>query len=121
MAIISIEGMEFFAYHGCFEEERIIGGRFIVDIFMETDTEQAEITDDLNKTVNYQRVYELVKKEIEVKSKLLEHIARRIVNTIQGAFPAVTGISVKVSKMNPPIGGKVERVSVTVKSGKLNL
>jgi 7,8-dihydroneopterin aldolase/epimerase/oxygenase len=117
MGLISIEGMEFFAYHGCFEEERIIGGRFIVDLSFETDTTKAERTDDLHETVNYQKVYAVVKKEVEIKSKLLEHLARRIADAIVEKFPAVTGLTVKVSKMNPPVGGKTERVSFTVCNG----
>ena len=64
MSQISIEGMEFFAYHGCFEEEQIIGNRFMVDIYLEVSTDLAEHSDNLAQTVNYQRVYEVIKKEI---------------------------------------------------------
>jgi 7,8-dihydroneopterin aldolase/epimerase/oxygenase len=114
MGTISIEGMEFFAYHGCFEEERIIGGRFIVDLFIETNTEEAEMTDELGKTVNYQKVYEVVKTQMEFKSKLLENLARRIADNVCSAFPSIKQLSIKVSKLHPPIGGKVDRVSVTI-------
>jgi 7,8-dihydroneopterin aldolase/epimerase/oxygenase len=121
MALIAIEGMEFFAYHGCFEEERIIGGRFIVDLYLETDTAVAESTDDIHKTVNYQKVYEVVKKEIEIESKLLENLAKRIADSATSKFPAISGLSVKVSKLNPPVGGKVEKVSVTINKGQIKL
>ena len=67
MGLIQIEGMEFFAYHGCFKEERVIGTRFQVDISLESDTSQAEETDDLKKTLNYQDIYKLIKAEMEVK------------------------------------------------------
>jgi dihydroneopterin aldolase len=112
MGTISIEGMEFFAYHGHFKEEQIIGTRFTVDLFMETDTQEAEITDSLAKTVNYQAVYGLVAQEMAVKSHLLEHVARRILDRIAGEYPQITASRIKISKMNPPVGGKVERVSV---------
>jgi dihydroneopterin aldolase len=112
MGIITIEAMEFFAYHGCFEEEQIIGNHFVVDMTIETDTEKAEHTDELLHTLDYQRVYEVVKKEMEVKSKLLEHIACRIADTVFKNFPEAEKVSVKVSKLNPPIGGKIDRVSV---------
>jgi dihydroneopterin aldolase len=112
MGVISIEGMEFFAYHGCFREEQIIGTRFIVSLFMETDTREAEKTDDLTTTVNYQAVYALVEEEMAIKSKLLEHVARRILDRICRDYPQITGCRIKISKMNPPVGGKVERVSV---------
>jgi dihydroneopterin aldolase len=112
MGQISIEGMEFFAYHGCFKEEQIIGTRFIVDLFMGADTLQAEVSDNLAKTINYQAVYGLVANEMAVKSHLLEHVARRILNRIAGEFPQITSSRIKISKMNPPVGGKVERVSI---------
>ena len=112
MSTISLENMEFYAYHGCFAEEQIIGTRFLVDLFLETDTAEAEKSDDLSKTVNYQAVYLLVKQEMEQKSKLLEHLARRILDKIASTYPEVSSARIKVSKMNPPLGGKLERVSV---------
>ena len=116
MGTISVEGMEFYAYHGCFEEEQVIGTRFTVDLFMETDTSAAEITDNLAKTVNYQAVYGLVANEMKVKSKLLEHVGRRILDRLGNEFPQITGARIKISKMNPPVGGKVERVSVELRA-----
>jgi dihydroneopterin aldolase len=114
MPQISIEGMEFFAYHGCFKEEQIIGTRFLVDIHLETDTHEAEYTDNLKKTVNYQSVFHIVKEEMGVKSKLLEHVSRRIVNRLFKDFPAIDKIRIKLSKMNPPVGGKVDSVSISL-------
>ena len=116
MGQISIEGMEFYAYHGCFKEEQIIGTRFIVDIFLETETRESELTDDLHKTIDYQSVYRFIKEEMAIKSKLLEHLGRRILHRIQKEFPQVTDCRIKVSKMNPPVGGKVERVSVELRA-----
>ena len=112
MAIISVEGMEFFAYHGCFAEEQIIGTKFLVDLFLEVNTGAAEQTDNLGDTVNYQAVYQVVKAEMEIKSKLLEHLARRILRRIQSEFPAVEGATIKVRKLNPPLGGKIDFVSI---------
>lgn len=116
MGQISLEGMEFFAYHGHFKEEQIIGTRFTVDLFMETDTQEAEMTDNLAKTVNYQAVYNLVAKEMSVKSHLLENVARRILNSLGREFPQIGACRIKIAKMNPPVGGKVEKVSVELKS-----
>jgi dihydroneopterin aldolase len=118
MGMISIEGMEFYAYHGCFKEEQVIGTRFIVDLFMETETHEAEISDNLSKTVDYQAVYGLVAEEMSFKSKLLEHVARRILDRMAKEYPQVSSAKIKISKMNPPVGGKVERVSVELKAGK---
>lgn len=114
MSTISIEQMEFYAYHGCFAEEQIIGTRFLVDLYLDTDTGKAELSDELGDTVNYQEVYLLVKKEMELKSKLLEHVGRRILNSIKDRFPQVTSASIKISKMNPPLGGKMKSVSLTI-------
>lgn len=111
MAIITLEQMEFFAYHGCFEEEQIIGGKFLVDIEIQTNTAVAELSDKLSDTINYQRVYQLVSTEMAVKSKLIEHVARRIADSIKHEFPEITHLKVRISKMDPPIGGKMERVS----------
>jgi dihydroneopterin aldolase len=114
MSTIAIEGMEFYAYHGCFTEEQIIGTKFIVDLFIDVETKDAEISDDISKTVNYQAVYRMVKEEMEVKSKLLEHVARRILDRLFTDFPKIIKAHVKVSKLNPPVGGKVHSVSVTI-------
>jgi len=114
MATIKIEGMDFFAYHGCFTEESIIGTRFEVDLTVSADTEQAEISDNLHHTVNYLTLYDTVKKEMDIRSNLLENVAYRIINAIKNRFPIITGVEVKVSKLNPPLGGKIDRVTVTL-------
>lgn len=116
MSTISIEQMEFYAYHGCFKEEQIIGTRFLVDLHLETDTAKAEKSDALADTVNYQEVYLLVKKEMEIKSKLLEHVGRRILDAIKGQYPQVDKVELKISKMNPPLGGKMKNVSLIMRS-----
>jgi dihydroneopterin aldolase len=112
MGIISVEGMEFYAYHGCFKEEQLIGTRFVVDLYIQTDTHEAEFTDDLASTVNYQSLYTLVAEEMIITAKLLEHVARQILNRIVKEFPLISSARIKISKMNPPVGGKVERVCV---------
>lgn len=114
MSTISIEGMEFFAYHGCFDEEQLIGTKFIVDLYFEVDTEEAELSDDLSKTINYQSVFLIVKEEMQQKSKLLEHIGRRILNRLKSEYPKIESATLKISKLNPPLGGKIENVSVTL-------
>lgn len=116
MSVISIEKMEFYAYHGCFEEERKIGTWFNVDLSMEIDTSKAEASDNLEDTVNYQEVYQVVKREMMVSSNLLENVARRIINAVKETFPDVSYTWVKVNKMNPPLGGKTGSVSVELES-----
>lgn len=112
MSVISIEGMEFFAYHGCFKEEQVIGTKFRIDLFLEVDTSTAEKSDSLKDTVNYQSVFLLVKKEMETPSKLLEHVARRILDRIKKEFTNVDHVRIKIRKLNPPLGGKMDFVSL---------
>ena len=114
MATIAIEGMTFRAYHGCMEEEQVIGNTFVVDLYLESDTEKAEQSDDLNDTTDYAEAYNIVKKEIEIPSKLLEHVGRRILDAIKKSFPEVESAELKVAKMNPPINGQADSVSVTL-------
>lgn len=121
MGLISIEGMEFYAYHGCFEEEKQIGTKFMVDVWLLAPTIDAEETDDLNKTVNYQEVYGLIKKEMQKTSNLLEHVGRRILNKIKEEFPSVKKAEIKISKMNPPLGGKMKNVSVSLSTDNLKV
>jgi len=114
MGIIRIEDMEFFSYHGCFSEEQVIGTRFLADISLEVDTREAEKSDNLKHTVNYQAVYEVIKTEMEIKSYLLEHVASRILKAVFNRFPSVSNATVKISKLNPALGGKMGCVSVTL-------
>jgi len=116
MALIQIEGMEFYAFHGCFAEEQIIGNKFIVDVSFEYDSLNAEQSDNLKNTVDYQDVYHTISRVMLIKSKLLEHVCRRILEELIVKFPLISNISVKVSKCHPPIGGKVNKVSITLKN-----
>ena len=111
MGKIILEGMEFFAYHGCFHEEQIIGTQFKVDLELEVDTSKAETSDHLKDTINYMEVYGLVQHEMEQKSQLIEHVARRILDAVKTAFPEVSSLEVKISKTNPSLGGKVKQVA----------
>jgi 7,8-dihydroneopterin aldolase/epimerase/oxygenase len=116
MGLIEIEGMDFFAYHGCFKEERVIGTRFTVDAWLTTDTTQAEASDELKHTLNYQAAYALIRREMDQHSHLLENVARRIIDAIYREFSEVTHVKIKVSKLNPALahGGKIRQVSVTL-------
>jgi 7,8-dihydroneopterin aldolase/epimerase/oxygenase len=114
MGLIQIENMEFYAFHGCFREERKVGNRFIVDLQIETSLEKAAATDSINDTLNYQLAYEVVQQQMSIKSYLLENVAARILDNLYERFPYMEKATVKVSKMNPPMGGQMERVSVTL-------
>ncbi len=112
MGLIQIENMEFYSFHGHFKEERIVGNKFLVDLTVETDMEAPAASDNLKDAVNYQRLYEIIKQQMEMKSHLLEHIAGRILDAIYSEMKGIKKVTVKVSKMNPPMGGKIGSVSI---------
>lgn len=112
--IIEIEGMEFYAYHGCFEAEQLVGNKFVVYACMRYDCQKAAQTDDINNALSYQAAYEIIAREMMKNSHLLENVVSRMIEALYASFPQATYIKIKVSKMNPPIGGKIGCTSVTL-------
>jgi 7,8-dihydroneopterin aldolase/epimerase/oxygenase len=112
MGQIQIENMEFYSFHGHFKEEQIVGNKFLVDLLIETDMKAPAASDNLKDAVDYQRIYQITKLQMEKKSHLLEHIAGRIIDAIYAEMEGIQKITVKVSKMNPPMGGKIGSVSI---------
>lgn len=112
--IIEIEGMEFFAYHGCFEAEQIVGNKFRVYVCLHYDAEQAAKTDAIGDALSYQTAYEIIASEMMKRSHLLEHLAQRILDALYQTFPQLKYARIKISKINPPLGGKIECTSVTL-------
>ena len=116
--IIELEGMEFHAYHGCLEKERREGNTFIVDFHAETELEKAVKTDELGKTIDYGRVYDIVAEQMAIPSNLLENVAGRILDAIRKEFDDVLFLKVQVSKKNPPVNGVCAWSRVTVMYGE---
>ena len=114
MAIIKIENIEFHANHGHYKEEQLIGNTFLVDLEIEYNSEKAQKSDNLKDTVNYQKAFEIVKREMDINSHLLEHVCNRILESLFNELAGIDNVTVKVSKVNPPMGGKIEKVSVTL-------
>ena len=114
MGIIEIEGMEFYAYHGHFKEEQIVGNKFLVNITIKTNCDRAAKTDNLEDALDYQKVYSLIKDEMQENSFLLENICDRILTRMYNEFAYIQKTTIKVSKINPPMGGQIEKVSVTM-------
>lgn len=111
---IEVAGINVYAFHGCLEEESKIGANYIVDVTLEIDFAEAAQTDDLTKTIDYVIVYNVVRTQMAIRSKLIEHVGQRIVNELKKEFSAVKKLTVKVSKLNPPMNGNVERVSIVI-------
>lgn len=116
MAKILLENMEFHAFHGVLEHEKQLGNRFLVTVEMDVDTTEAGRTDDLNDTLNYQLVYDAISEEMRIPSELIEHISQRIINKLKNEFPQIQKLKLKLSKLSPPLGGKVETVSILLEA-----
>lgn len=114
MGTIQLEKMNFYAYHGCYYEEQIVGNDFVVDLTIETDVEKPSTTDNINDALNYLTVYELIKDEMAIKSHLLEHVAKRILDKLYQHFNQIESATIKIRKMNPPLGGQLDNVSVSI-------
>ena len=111
---IGLEGMEFYAYHGVYEEERKIGGKYIVDVLVYTNAVDAELHDDLNGTVNYEQIYKVVEQNMQQPVKLIERLARKIMDDIRLFVVKEDTIRIKIRKLNPPLGAKVEASVVEI-------
>lgn len=115
MGKIKLKNIRVYAYHGCLVEESRIGSDYIVNLEVEADLSTPSKSDTLSDTVDYVHLQKIVLKEMAVRSKLLEHVAERIIDSILKEVQMVNKIKVSVSKKNPPIGGDVAEVTVTMK------
>jgi dihydroneopterin aldolase len=104
--------MEFYAFHGFYREEQKLGNKYLVNITLHVDLQDAWAKDDLNRTIDYVKVYKIVRSCMELRSKLLEHVAARIAKALFEAFTDVQRLEIRVAKKNPPIGGICDRAEV---------
>ena len=115
MGKITIEEMEFYAFHGHYKEEQIVGNRFLVDLELETDLTVPSDSDQLTDAVNYQQAYQIIKNEMRrKKSNLLENIGKRMLDALYDEMKGVEKITLRIRKMYPPMGGPINSVGVTM-------
>jgi 7,8-dihydroneopterin aldolase/epimerase/oxygenase len=119
MGRIVLEGLEFFAFHGFYDEEQKIGNKYGVDVVIEAPFERAGEQDRLSETINYEQLYRIVRHEMLQPSRLLENIAYRIIGRIFEEFASARHVEVSVSKFNPPIGGMCRRAVVSLGRDRL--
>lgn len=112
MGIIKVENIRIFSYHGCLKEETKIGSDYRVDLEVEANLQTSAKTDKLSDTVDYVFLNRIIKEEMAIASHLLETVAKRILNRIFNEDKLVKKATVWVSKLNPPIGGDVARVTI---------
>lgn len=111
---IVLEEMEFRAQHGCYDLEKQVGNKFLVTLAMDAVLDEAAAEDDVTKTINYLTVYETVEREMKIPSDIIENVALRILDALYSDFPQLSKATVTVSKVAPPLGGKVAKASVTL-------
>ena len=110
---ITLDTMKFHAFHGVMNEEHIIGGTFLADISYVIDTRAVE-TDNIEDTISYAEIFDLIKEEMEKPSQLIEHVAGRIMKVLKTRFPQMIETVVKISKLNPPVNGEAGKATVTI-------
>ena len=115
MGIIKLTNIRTFSYHGCLVEEAKIGSNYRVDLTIKTNLEPSAKTDELTDTVDHVDLNRIVVEEMAIRAKLLEHVAKRIIDRVLKELKMVTKIEVEVTKLNPPIGGDVEGVTIIMK------
>tara|TARA_B110000503_G_scaffold32668_1_gene53111 strand:+ start:1519 stop:1875 length:357 start_codon:yes stop_codon:yes gene_type:complete len=116
MSTIRLKNIKIYAFHGCLVEESKIGSDYLVNLSVKANLTQAANSDQLSDTVDYVLLQKIVATEMQKRSKLLEHVAQRIIDAIFKEVDLVQTVKIRVAKVNPPIGGDVEDVSVVLKS-----
>ncbi|WP_394906581.1 dihydroneopterin aldolase [uncultured Mesonia sp.] len=116
MGIIKLNNIRVYAHHGCLTEEGKIGSDYRVDLKVKADLAPSALSDELSDTVDYVHLNKIVKEEMAIRSKLLEHVAQRILDRIFTDLKQVTKAEVSVAKVNPPLDGDVASVSITLKA-----
>lgn len=119
MGTVRVENIRVYAYHGCLNEETSIGSYYSVDVLVKADLAKASLSDRLSETVDYVHINKIVKEEMAIASKLLEHVVKRISDRLFEEIRLVERTKVCVSKINPPIGGDVEKVTVCLKFDRI--
>ena len=112
--ILEIEGMEFFAYHGCFEAEQTVGNKFLVYACLHYECSKPASSDQITDALSYQTAYEIIAREMMKRSHLLENVGQRILNALYETIPQLQYAKIKISKTNPPLGGQIRCTSVTL-------
>ena len=115
MGIIRLKDIKIYAFHGCLVEEEQIGSDYLVNLWVTCDLLKASTTDQLQDTVDYVMLQNIVREEMAIRSKLLEHVSKRIINAILEKIEKVQEVKVSIAKRNPPIGGDVAEVSVQMR------
>ncbi|WP_035843202.1 dihydroneopterin aldolase [Crocinitomix catalasitica] len=111
---INVTGIELYGYHGCMNEESVLGGKYIIDVELFTDFSKSAATDQLIDTIDYVQVRNIVVEEMAIRSKLIEHVGYRIMKKFKQEFTSLLTAKITVRKLNPPIQGVVKEVAIVI-------
>ncbi len=116
MGVIYVNDIEVYANHGCLEEEAVIGGKYVIDAVFHVDVKKAAHDDDLDLTIDYVKVTEIIQREMSIRAKLIESVGYRMLHALQEQFPQAESIKVTLTKIAPPIPGQVGSVSIELRT-----
>lgn len=105
MTHLVLQGLRFYAYHGVLPQERIVGAYYTIDLDVDMDFRKALFSDSLKDTINYAAIYQLVESEMKQPSRLVEHVAGRILQALFTTYPSVSAIHLRLLKDTPPVSG----------------
>lgn len=112
MDFLTLNNMQFHAYHGVYEQEQIVGNTYFIDLKIGSDFSKACKTDQLEDTINYASVFHEIQEEMKSPCKLIEHLAENICQRLKREFKEFQSIEIKLTKQNPPLNGQLESVSI---------
>lgn len=112
MGIIKVKNIKIYSNHGCLEEEAKIGSHYRVDVEVKADLNKSALSDELKDTVDYVHINKIVEEEVLKRSELLEHVVERVLERLFKEITLIEVATVALSKLNPPIGGDVEAVTI---------
>ncbi len=114
MSTICLNNIEIYAYHGVFEVEQKVGQWYTVNLEIDVDLTEAALNDELRGTIDYSKLNDIIREEMSIKSKLIEHVANRIANRVLETFPDIESGTLSVAKKNPPVKGEMESVEIVI-------
>lgn len=115
---ILLKKIRYYAYHGIAPQENLIGNEYVIDLKLKVDISKAARTDEVADTINYAEVHQVIKNEMAIPSKLLEHVSGRIIQRLFAQFPCIEEIELRLSKRNPPMGADIESAGIELQCSR---
>jgi len=114
MDILRLNNIKFHAYHGCLPQERLVGNDYEIDVILRVDLKKAGNSDNLNDTINYAQVYQIVEKCMQHPVNLIEHVAEKMAQEIGKQFSQIDSLDIHLRKLNPPVQGNIQSAEVMI-------